>query len=81
MANLKKYDLGYDKNTESWKLKEQSSGKLIAESNVKANLTTGGKLATLLRNEGGSVRIKKMDNKIQEERTYPRIRDPKKSKG
>lgn len=30
---------------------------------------------------GGSVRIRKTDNTIQEERTYPRSKDPKKSKG
>ena len=81
MANLKKYEVGYDRKSENWKFKEQGSGKVIAESGIKADLVTGGKLAQLLRGEGGSVRIKKMDNKIQEERTYPRSKDPKKSKG
>ncbi|WP_108468974.1 DUF2188 domain-containing protein [Polynucleobacter difficilis] len=81
MANLKKYEVGYDRKAENWKLKEQGSSKVIAESGIKAGLVTGGKLAQLLRGEGGSVRIKKMDNKIQEERTYPRSKDPQKSKG
>lgn len=30
---------------------------------------------------GGSLRIHKKDGKIQEERTYPRSRDPKRSPG
>lgn len=30
---------------------------------------------------GGSMKIHKEDGKIQEERTYPRSKDPKKSKG
>lgn len=81
MTNLKKYEVGYDGKTENWKLREQGSGKVVAESDTKADLVTGGRLAKLLRGEGGSVRIKKMDNKIQEERTYPRSRDPRKSKG
>lgn len=81
MANLKKYEVGYDRKSENWKLREQGSAKVIAESGTKADLVIGGKLAQLLRGEGGSVRIKKMDNKIQEERTYPRSKDPSKSKG
>jgi hypothetical protein len=81
MANLKKYEVGYDRKSENWKLREQGSAKVIAESGTKADLVSGGKLAQLLRGEGGSVRIKKMDNKIQEERTYPRSKDPSKSKG
>jgi hypothetical protein len=31
--------------------------------------------------DGGSVRIHKEDGKIQEERTFPRERDPKRSPG
>ena len=30
---------------------------------------------------GGSVKIKTQDNKYQEERTFPRTADPKKSPG
>jgi len=81
MANLKKYEVSYDGKAENWKLKEQGSGRVVAQASLKADLVAGRKLAQLLRGEGGSVRIKKMDNKIQEERTYPRSKDPKKSKG
>jgi len=31
--------------------------------------------------EGGSLKIHKLDGTIQEERTYPRSKDPRKSKG
>ena len=34
-----------------------------------------------MRNHGGSLRIHKQDGKIQEERTYPRSADPKKTPG
>ena len=38
-------------------------------------------LRTAVGPEGGSVRIRKVDNTIQEERTYPRSKDPKKTPG
>ena len=34
-----------------------------------------------MNNHGGSLKIHKTDGKFQEERTYPRKKDPKKSKG
>jgi len=34
-----------------------------------------------LGNQGGSVKIKKLDGKYEEERTYPKSKDPIKSKG
>lgn len=38
------------------------------------------KSADFMRNHGGSLKIHKNDWTIQEERTYPRSADPKKSK-
>ena len=38
-------------------------------------------LAAALGKEGGSVKIRKLDGKFQEERTYPRSKDPKRSPG
>jgi hypothetical protein len=34
-----------------------------------------------MKNHGGSLRIRKKDGLFQEERTYPRSADPRKSKG
>lgn len=78
---LKKLEVSYDRKTEKWGLKDLDSKKTIAQTDTKAELTKGGVLQDFLGSDGGSVRIKKLDNKIQEERTFPRDADPKKSKG
>jgi len=45
------------------------------------DLTTGGALEKAAGKDGGSVKIQKVDGQFQEERTYPRAADPKKSPG
>ena len=47
----------------------------------KADATKGGALADAIGKGGGSVRIRKVDNTIQEERTIPPAKDPRKTKG
>lgn len=76
---LDKYTLHKDRETEKWRLEKEGSDK--------AKRTYGTK-DEALRNlkkdvgpKGGSVRVRKTDNTIQEERTYPRSKDPRKSKG
>ncbi len=76
---LDKYTLHKDKKTDKWRLEREGSDR--------AKRTYGTKEVALknLRKDvgqsGGSVRIRKTDNTIQEERTYPRSKDPRKSKG
>ena len=66
MAKLAKYTLSQDAKTKRWTLKSDS--------------TRGGVLERAV-SKSGTVKIKKRNGKIQEERTYPRKRDPRASKG
>lgn len=64
-----------------WALEPEGGGRAKALFDKKADATKGGALADALGKTGGSVRIHKTDGKIQEERTFPRGKDPKGSKG
>lgn len=66
---------------DKWKLKPEGGGRAKAVFDKKADATKGGAIADALGKAGGSVRIHKTDGTIQEERTYPRGRDPRGSKG
>jgi hypothetical protein len=81
MANLKKGTLSYNDDKGKWDLKEDKTDKLIQSFKTKEDATKGGALEKALGKEGGSVKIQKKDGKIQEERTYPGNKDPKKSRG
>lgn len=81
MAKLKKYTLQHNKKTTKWDLTENSSGGVLKSFTKKENATAGGVLKKLVSDEGSSVRIRKTNGQIQEERTYPRAKDPRKSKG
>ena len=76
---LDHYTLHRDSKTMKWRLEREGSDR--------AKRTYGTKreaLASLrkdLGTRGGSVRIRKVDNSIQEERTYPRSQDPVSSPG
>lgn len=78
---LPKYTLTYDEKKEDWKLKQDSSNRTVKTFDTKEAATTGGALKSAIGASGGSVKIQKADGKFQEERTYPRSADPKKSKG
>jgi len=81
MNRLKKYTLGYNGHKEKWVLKSDKTNQTIKTFDTKEQATAGGVLKKSLGNNGGSVKIKKLDDKYQEERTFPRKKDPKKSKG
>lgn len=81
MAKLRKFTLSHDRDKDDWALKEDGSGRTKKRFASKAEATAGGVLEKTLGSEGGSVKIKKKDGRIQEERTYPRGRDPKRSRG
>ena len=80
MAKLAKYTLSHDAKTKRWMLKHDRTGKAVKSFASKAAATKGGALARAV-GQSGSVKIKKRNGKIQEERTYPRSRDPRGSKG
>ncbi|TXJ24958.1 MAG: DUF2188 domain-containing protein [Chitinophagaceae bacterium] len=64
-----------------WKLKKENAGRTSINLDGLNKEEAIKKSATHLANTGSSLKIHKVDGKIQEERTYPRSADPKKSKG
>jgi len=81
MAKLPKYTLSHDEKKDDWVLKEDGASRAKRRFETKADATAGGVLSDVLGANGGSVKIQKKDGKYQEERTFPRSRDPKKSPG
>jgi len=81
MNKLPKYTLTYNERKEGWALKNDKTDKIIKVFSTKEKATRGGILERTVGQNGGSIKIKKLDGRIQEERTFPRSRDPIKSKG
>ena len=81
MANLPKYSLSKDKKADDWVLRRDGATRATRRFDTKADATRAGVLSSALGKDGGSVRIKKENGRIQEERTYPRSRDPRRTKG
>ena len=76
---MDKFTLHKDRETEKWRLEREGSdrAKRVFETKTEALKD----LRTAVGRSGGSVRIRRVDNTIQEERTYPRSKDPKKTPG
>ena len=81
MAKLRNFTLAKDKEKGDWALNEEGSNRARKRFATKSEATKGGVLSSALGADGGSVRIRKEGGKIQEERTFPRNRDPKKTPG
>jgi Uncharacterized protein conserved in bacteria (DUF2188) len=81
MAKLPKFTLDYDERRDQWALEKDSSNAVIKTFATKEAATKGGALKRALGADGGSVKIQKKNGRFQEERTYPRSRDPKTSRG
>ncbi|MBW4618198.1 MAG: DUF2188 domain-containing protein [Cyanosarcina radialis HA8281-LM2] len=79
--NLTKYTLSYDDRKETWTLTNDKTDRTVKTFDTKAEAIQGGVLEQAVGKEGGSVKIQKLDGKYQEERTYPRSKDPTSSKG
>ena len=62
-----------------WELKKQGNSKASLTADTKAEAIQ--KMRDYMSDKTGSVKIRKMDGTFQEERTYPRAADPRKSKG
>ncbi|MDP9569443.1 DUF2188 domain-containing protein [Kosakonia radicincitans] len=67
------------KEGDKWKLQKEGNDRPSKTADTKAELIT--KMREFMSDKQGSVKIHKQDGKFQEERTYPRKGDPKKSKG
>ncbi len=76
MAKLPRYSLTHNDKTKKWELKHEGSGEVVKRFKTKAAATKGGVLERAVK-KMGSVRIRKRDGRIQEERTYPRSMDPR----
>lgn len=81
MTNLPKYTLEKDERKDKWVLEQDKTGRQVKQFSTKAEATKGGVLERAVGPEGGSVKIQKENGRYQEERTYPRSRDPRRSKG
>ena len=75
---LPRFTLKHDKTTGDWLLKNQT-GATVKSFSRKEEAIAGGVLARAVKR--GTVRIHTMDGRIQEERTYPRSADPRRSPG
>lgn len=62
-----------------WQFKKEGGQKAISNSDTKAEAME--KMKDFMADKIGSVKIHKQDGRIQEERTYQRKDDPKKSQG
>jgi hypothetical protein len=81
MSNLPKYTASYDEKKEDWPVTNDATGKVLRRFDTKEELTAGGVLRDALGSQGGSVKIQKVNGRFDEERTYPRSKDPGSSKG
>jgi len=81
MAKLPKFTLESNEKRNTWDLKKDKSGEVIKRFDTKADATKGGALQRAVGPDGGSVKIQKESGRYQEERTYPRSKDPRTSKG
>jgi len=81
MAKLPKFTLKHNDKRDKWDLTKDKSGEVVRSFTKKESATKGGVLKRAVGPAGGSVKIQKEDGKYQEERTYPRGKDPKRSKG
>lgn len=64
---------------DQWKLEKQGSERSIRNFETKSEAMNFS--VDYMNNHGGSLKIHKQDGQFQEERTYPRSADPRKSKG
>lgn len=78
---MDKFTLHKDQKSDKWRLEKEGSDRALKLFDRKADATKGGALADAIGKGGGSVRIRKGDNTIQEERTIKPAKDPRKSKG
>ena len=74
---LQRYHL--QKKNDEWRLRKAGSNRAVVKADTKANAILG--MRGYMKTHEGSVRIHLENGRIQEERTYPRSKDPTRSKG
>ena len=79
VMTIDKYTLHKGSKTDKWRLEKEGSDRAKRTFDTKAEALKN--LRGSVGPSGGSVRIRKVDNTIQEERTYPRSKDPKRTPG
>jgi len=67
------------KNGVQWSFQKEGAGRAINNSETKAEAIE--KMREFMSNKEGSVKIHKENGLIQEERTYPRSKDPSNTPG
>ena len=67
MKKLPKYSLSYNERKEGWALKNDNTERIIKTFITKESATKGGVLEKALGDNGGSVKIKNLNGKIQED--------------
>ena len=80
MTKLPKFTLTKNEKKDRWDLVKDKTNKVVKAFETKKEATKGGVLKKAIGGEG-SVKIQKENSRFQEERTYPRSKDPRKSKG
>ena len=73
------FHLTFNKENKNWKFQKEGGKRPLKNAKTKSEMIEFMK--QYMSKKKGSVKIHKQDGKIQEERTYPRSADPKKSKG
>ncbi len=67
------------KDGDHWKFKKAGASRALITAATKKDIIV--EMRVYMRNRTGSVKIHKTDGKIQEERTYSRRADPRRSRG
>ena len=76
---LKRFTLKHDQTSGGWVLTDQEGGVLTIFESKEEALSRGALEAAI--GEAGTVRIHKEDGGFDEERTFPRSADPRRSPG
>jgi hypothetical protein len=67
------------KRGDEWRLEKAGSDRALLKAPTKVEAVQ--KMRRFMKTREGSLRIHEVNGKIQEERTYPRGKDPRSSKG
>ena len=81
MGRLPKFTLEKNEAKDRWDLKNDATNRTVKTFETKDDATSRGVLKKAVGEGGGSVKIQKENGVFQEERTFPRSADPKKSPG
>ena len=81
MEPLPRYTLSYDHRQGDWTLRQNNTSRVVRRYETKGEATAGGVLKGAVGQAGGSVLIHKTNGSFDEERTFPRSKDPKESPG